>query len=126
MDRFKDWQKLCNYISYLACNDPLSHLLHIHILLISIKNWLYIPVQCFCCSYYLAVYVLCNCVHVFIGFYGCNCNLRVLQLLELCNCCCNCCVAIGCSIWPFNCWYIFWSVIVINGLAIRNFCQILP
>lgn len=22
--------------------------------------------------------------------------------------------------------YIFWSVIVINGLAIRNFCQILP
>lgn len=120
----QDWQMLYNCMSYFACNDLLSHLLHIHIEYE--KLWLYIPVQCICCRYYLAVSVLCD--WMFTGLY-CY-NLHVLQLLDLCNFwCCNCCVAISWSYLQSGLLivvYIFWSVIVINGLAIRNFCQILP
>lgn len=88
----QDWQMLYNCMSYFACNDLLSHLLHIHIEYE--KLWLYIPVQCTCCRYYLAVSVLCD--WMFTGLY-CY-NLHVLQLLDLCNFwCCNCCVAISWS-----------------------------
>lgn len=120
----QDWQMLYNCMSYFACNDLLSHLLHIHIEYE--KLWLYIPVQCICWRYYLAVSVLCD--WMFTGLY-CY-NLHVLQLRDLCNFwCCNCCVAISWSYLQSGLLivvYIFWSVIVINGLAIRNFCQILP